>query len=135
MKHTTKWLRAEAIGVLLAVLGAYAASGASWLLFIGLLLVPDLAMIGYAAGPRIGAMSYNLMHLYVWPALLLALWGVGIASWALAPGLIWATHIAMDRALGYGLKEPDAFKHTHLGWIGGLASAGDRAHPGTSRSV
>jgi hypothetical protein len=25
----------------------------------------------------------------------------------------------MDRIFGYGLKYPDAFQHTHLGWIGG----------------
>lgn len=30
----------------------------------------------------------------------------------------WAFHIGVDRALGYGLKLPDAFTHTHLGWIG-----------------
>lgn len=119
MTHTTKWLRAENIGVLVVVLGAYAATGGSWLLFLGLLLVPDLAMIGYVAGPRAGAVCYNVVHLYVWPVLLLGLWGLGVSAWGLAAGLIWAAHIAMDRAMGYGLKEPDAFKHTHLGWIGG----------------
>jgi hypothetical protein len=30
----------------------------------------------------------------------------------------WAFHVAVDRALGYGLKYPDSFAHTHLGWIG-----------------
>lgn len=30
----------------------------------------------------------------------------------------WAFHVGVDRALGYGLKMPDAFRHTHLGWIG-----------------
>ena len=28
-------------------------------------------------------------------------------------GLIWLTHIGVDRALGYGLK-PTGFKDTHL---------------------
>jgi hypothetical protein len=28
--------------------------------------------------------------------------------------LIWFAHIGIDRALGYGLKYPDAFKHTHF---------------------
>jgi len=32
--------------------------------------------------------------------------------------LIWTAHIAMDRALGYGLKYPTSFKKTHLGWLG-----------------
>jgi Domain of unknown function (DUF4260) len=29
-------------------------------------------------------------------------------------GLIWFTHIGVDRALGYGLKYPTGFKDTHL---------------------
>jgi hypothetical protein len=33
--------------------------------------------------------------------------------------LIWFAHIGMDRALGFGLKYPTAFRHTHLGRIGG----------------
>ena len=31
---------------------------------------------------------------------------------------IWVAHIAMDRALGYGLKLPTGFTDTHLGKIG-----------------
>lgn len=118
MTQTTRWLRAEGLAVLLAALAAYGLSGASWLLFAALLLVPDLAMAGYLAGTRVGAVTYNLAHLYLWPALLLVLWAAGLAEWALAPALVWVAHIGMDRALGYGLKEPDAFQHTHLGWIG-----------------
>ncbi len=122
MNIITRWLRIEGAAVFVAVLTAYAASGSSWLLFIGLLLAPDLAMAGYLAGPRVGALTYNAAHLYVWPALLLAGWAAGAVSWVLAPGLIWTAHIAMDRALGYGLKESDSFQHTHLGWIGGAAA-------------
>jgi hypothetical protein len=133
MDTTTRWLRIEGAAVLVAVLTAYAASGSSWLLFIGLLLVPDLSMLGYLAGPRIGAMSYNAAHLYAWPALLLAGWGAGLAVWTLAPGLVWAAHIALDRALGYGLKEPDSFQHTHLGWIGGASAPA--AQPESSSTI
>lgn len=114
MNRTTPWLRAEGLAVLLAALTAYAASGLSWLLFAALLLVPDLSMAGYLAGPRLGAVLYNMAHLYAWPLLLIVLSWMG-APWALGPGLVWGAHIAMDRALGYGLKEPDAFQHTHLG--------------------
>lgn len=32
-------------------------------------------------------------------------------------GIVAWCHIAMDRMLGFGLKFPDAFEHTHLGWI------------------
>lgn len=119
MTYTTKWLRCEGAGIFLIAVGLYAATDSSWLLFLGLLLVPDLSMLGYVAGPRIGAIAYNAAHLYLWPMLLLTLWAAAVVEWGLATGLIWGAHIAMDRALGYGLKEPDAFKHTHLGWIGG----------------
>jgi hypothetical protein len=30
----------------------------------------------------------------------------------------WVFHIAVDRALGYGLKTTEGFQHTHLGPIG-----------------
>jgi hypothetical protein len=33
-------------------------------------------------------------------------------------GLILFGHSSMDRVMGYGLKYPDAFQHTHLGMIG-----------------
>ena len=31
-----------------------------------------------------------------------------------AVGIIWTAHIAMDRALGFGLKYPTSFKDTHI---------------------
>jgi hypothetical protein len=37
---------------------------------------------------------------------------------ALGAGLIWCTHIGLDRALGYGLKYSTGFQYTHLGRIG-----------------
>lgn len=80
-------------------------------------LAPDLAMLGYLAGPKIGGRLYNLAHTYLAPAALAA-----FAFW-IAPGLlpiacIWLAHIGIDRALGYGLKSETAFGVTHLGHIG-----------------
>jgi hypothetical protein len=90
----------------------------SWWWFALLLLVPDLSMIGYLAGPRAGAFGYNMGHMLLWPALLLA-WGLPTDTrWVTAVGAIWMAHIGLDRALGYGLKLPDDFRHTHLGTIG-----------------
>ena len=37
--------------------------------------------------------------------------------------LIWVAHIGFDRMLGYGLKYPTAFGHTHLGVVGKLRRA------------
>jgi hypothetical protein len=118
MTRTTRWLRLEGAALLLALLAVYATAGLSWLLFAALILVPDLSMLAYIAGPRAGATVYNLAHVYLWPALLLGAWAVSGVTWALGPGLVWGAHIAMDRALGYGLKEPSSFQATHLGRIG-----------------
>jgi len=112
------WLRIEGLAVLLATLFCYQQQRASWLLFVALFLAPDLFMLGYLAGPRIGAAAYNIVHSYVLP--------LGLAAFALLDHrpallpyvLIWMAHIGADRALGYGLKYSSAFGHTHLGWLG-----------------
>jgi hypothetical protein len=111
-------LRLEGAAVFAAALAIYAAAGFSWPLFIVLFLAPDIAMLAYLAGPRIGAAGYNLTHTYVAAlALVLAGFFSGTAA-ATALGLIWVAHIGFDRALGYGLKYPTSFHDTHLGPIG-----------------
>jgi hypothetical protein len=111
--------RFEALVLLLAALALYARSAQSWWLFVILLLAPDLFILGYLAGPRVGAALYNFGHLLVWPALLVGL-GVLVANPGLTGwGAIWLAHLGMDRMLGYGFKLPTGFKDTHLGKIGG----------------
>ena len=108
-----EWAAVAAVAVVF-----YASSGVSWWLFAVLILAPDLSMLGYLAGPRVGAIAYNALHILVVP-LLLALAGyVLVNSMATAIGLIWIIHIAVDRALGYGLKLSTGFQDTHLGRIG-----------------
>ena len=90
----------------------------SWPAFALLFLAPDLAMLAYLAGPRAGAIAYNLVHTYALAlALMLAGFLVGVPA-AAAGGLIWIAHIGFDRALGYGLKYPTGFGDTHLGRSG-----------------
>jgi len=82
------------------------------------LLAPDLSILGYLAGPRVGAVTYNLVHNWALP--------VGFALLAIVIGELWpllaatalAAHVGWGRALGYGLKLPTGFKETHLGRIG-----------------
>lgn len=106
-------LRLEGTLVLIALIAAYWFMRANWLLFIVLLLSPDIAMLGYLRDTRVGAWSYNAFHTLAGPILLGAL---SVRFHYLAPlAVIWAAHIAMDRALGYGLKYEDSFGHTHLG--------------------
>ncbi len=107
-------------GLVLFVVAAvgFGATGFSWWWFAGLLLVPDVSMVGYLANPSVGAAVYNVGHTLVGPAALAVWWWVGgpLAVGMLAA--VWLAHIGMDRAFGYGLKEPTDFTHTHLGEIG-----------------
>lgn len=91
----------------------------AWWWFPALLLLPDVGMIGYAFGTRIGAMVYNVFH-HKALAIIVGLIGYSLSdNYVLLVGIIMFGHASMDRAIGYGLKYPDNFKHTHLGWIGG----------------
>jgi len=111
-------LRLEGLAAGAAALALYAHASFSWPLFALLILAPDLAMLAYLAGPRAGALGYNAAHTYV-PALALTLAGfLGGVPAVTAAGLIWVAHIGFDRALGYGLKYPTAFRDTHLGRVG-----------------
>ena len=111
-------LSLEWLAVLAAAVVAYAIAGFSWGLFALLILAPDLSMLGYLGGPRIGAIAYNAVHTLVAPAILaLAAWLLG-SPLAMALALILTAHIAADRALGYGLKYASGFKDSHLGKIG-----------------
>ncbi|SDY83319.1 DUF4260 domain-containing protein [Variovorax sp. YR634] len=111
-------LRVEGAVVLGVALAAYAQFGAGWGVFALWLLAPDLSLLGYLAGPRVGAALYNAAHSYVGPVLLLALGVLAAMPWAVAGSLIWLVHIGFDRALGYGLKYAAGFAATHLGRIG-----------------
>ena len=117
-KEVSYLLRLDGLVVFVATLVAYQALGGNWWLFALLILAPDLSMLGAMAGKVTGTRIYNLAHSYFVPV------GIGVAAWlagatAVLPYmLIWAAHIAIDRAVGYGLKYPGSFKDTHLGRMG-----------------
>jgi uncharacterized protein DUF4260 len=110
-------LRLEGALALGVGLAAYFHFGHLWWLLPALVLTPDLAFVGYLGGPRLGAAFYNCLHSYVGPLIVLAYGLLGDSSAAVAVALIWIVHIGGDRALGYGLKYPTAFKDTHLGRV------------------
>jgi hypothetical protein len=114
-------LRLEAAAVMAASLAAYAREGEGWLLFAVLFLVPDLSMLGYLGGRKLGAAAYNAAHSYLIPAALGAAGLVLSQPILVAIALIWVAHIGFDRMLGYGLKYEIAFGHTHLGTRGKAA--------------
>ena len=112
------WLRAEGAATFGAGLAGFLFLGLPWWAFPLLILAPDVSAIGYLRGPRVGAIVYNLVHDL---ATGVAVAGLGLAIGSVplaAAGAILVAHSGMDRMAGYGLKLPDAFKHTHLGWIG-----------------
>ena len=113
-------------GVLLRIEGAvvvalsvllYWLDGGSWVLFVLMFLVPDLSMLGYLAGRRVGAAVYNVFHTYALPSALAAYGLLGGSTVSVAVALIWFAHIGLDRMLGYGLKYSSGFKDTHLGRV------------------
>ena len=61
-------LRVEGVVLLVLSVLLYRVSGGGWLMFGVLMLAPDLSMLGYLAGPRVGAAIYNAFHTYALPA-------------------------------------------------------------------
>jgi len=117
------WQRLEGLALLAVAVLAYARFGEGWLLFAVLFLAPDLSVLCYLAGPRVGAWAYNLAHSLIGPLLLAATGGLTGGGLPVALALIWLAHVGFDRALGYGLKSPDSFGVTHLGLIGKARAA------------
>ena len=107
-------LRLEGAAVLAGSLVLYFHEGFGWLALVLLVLAPDLAMVGYAAGERVGSVTYDLAHNEVIPIALGVAGLLAGGSLAVQVALIWLAHIGMDRLVGYGLKYPTGFKDTHL---------------------
>lgn len=120
-------IRLEQVALLLLAIYLFSGLDLAWWWFPLLLLAPDLSMLAYLAGPRLGAYVYNLFHHKAIAVLLIlagALWALPSVEFA---GLLILGHSSLDRVFGYGLKYDDAFQHTHLGWIGGGQGPGSSA--------
>ncbi len=123
------WQRFEGLAVGVLAVIATVALGFSWWWLAALFLLFDVSALGYVAGPRVGAWCYNAVHNYVGPSVLGAIALVADVRNAGLMALAWAFHVAVDRALGYGLKHSDAFTHTHLGRIGSKGKGAGSAPP------
>ncbi|HJP71890.1 MAG TPA: DUF4260 domain-containing protein [Candidatus Limnocylindria bacterium] len=118
MAATDLILRAEAVALFIGGVLAFFALDGHPLWLIPLLLAPDLSMIGYAGGPRLGALTYNAVHNLVLAVGMLAVGWFLVGGLVAQLGAVLVAHVGMDRALGYGLKLPTDFRDTHLGRIG-----------------
>jgi hypothetical protein len=114
---TLERLEGLVLGALALMATWYFFSNYGWLIYVVLILLPDVSMIGYLRDPRLGAILYNLGHTFSLP-LILAVYGFYVQSpAAVLVALLWIAHIGIDRALGFGLKLPSGFKDTHLGTL------------------
>ena len=112
-------LHLEGAALFVAATAAWFVQGGSLTRFLLLLPLPDLLMLGYLAGGRVGALAYNAGHTTVVPLTLLL---VLLVRDGLAPDpsglamacLPWLAHIGFDRLCGFGLKYSGGFRHTHL---------------------
>lgn len=118
-------LQVEGLAGFGLALGLYFSLGGPVWLLVVLALAPDLSMVGYLRGPRVGSWTYNAVHTYTLPV---ALGGIGYwlgGSLAIELAAIWAAHIGADRSLGYGLKFESGFNDTHLSaGVWSLAASG-----------
>ena len=86
-----------------------------WWWYPALFLLPDLSMVGYLFNTRIGAFLYNLVHTLTMGIIVYLLGTYLRSDVVVLAGIILIAHSTFDRFMGYGLKYPDSFKHTHLG--------------------
>jgi len=108
------YLRVEGLAVLVGALAVYVDLGEPLWLLAALAFAPDLSMLGFLAGLRVGSYSYNVVHTYTTP---LALAGVGVwtdSALAIAVAAVCVGHTGADRLLGYGLTFESGFRDTRL---------------------
>jgi hypothetical protein len=106
--------RLEGLTIFLFSLLFYNFFGGNWLLFILLILLPDISMVGYIKNKKLGAFIYNLVHNYIL-GLVIILIAMSLQNiLVLEIGVILLAHVGMDRFFGFGLKYPSQFKDTHI---------------------
>jgi len=107
-------LRLEGLTVLLSAIIFYFSQDGNWIIFVLLVLAPDLGMLGYLMNTRIGAVIYDIIHTYALPMALLGLSLLADFPVGAQLAAIWLAHIGADRMFGFGLKYPTHFKDTHM---------------------
>ncbi|SNR93866.1 DUF4260 domain-containing protein [Hymenobacter mucosus] len=110
-------LKTEELAEAFLALVVFASLPYAWWVLPATFLLPDLSMIGYVAGPRVGAFCYNVAHHKALAVVGVLGWWLGLPVLMLA-GTVLLFHSAFDRMLGYGLKYMTGFQDTHLGRVG-----------------
>ena len=107
-------LRLEGLALFAGCVVVYGHLDFGWVLFLVLFLAPDLSALGFLAGGRAGAISYDLAHTLAFPFALATAGVLADAELAIQLALVWAAHIGFDRVIGYGLRYPASPRETHL---------------------
>lgn len=110
-------IKLEELAMFVLGIFLFSALDFAWWWFLALILLPDVSMVGYAFGNKIGAYFYNFFH-HKAVAITVYLFGMYLNNSAIQLiGIILFSHSAMDRMFGYGLKFTTSFHDTHLGEI------------------
>ncbi|AMR32303.1 hypothetical protein A0256_13185 [Mucilaginibacter sp. PAMC 26640] len=117
MGLTIKIEEAAITAVAIYFLSRYNLGMPVWI-WVFLFFSPDLSMLGYLVNTRIGAVTYNVFHHRAIALALLVIGFIMHIDLLITGGLLLVAHSSFDRMMGYGLKFPDDFKHTSLGWMG-----------------
>ena len=118
MKLSVLFQRLEAAALFVTMAIVFANRHFSWLEFIFIFLLVDFSIVGYLYNKKVGAVIYNSAHSLIAPLLLSGLSEVMYGKFLFPISVIWLAHIGADRMLGFGLKEIEGFRLTHLGRIG-----------------
>jgi hypothetical protein len=111
-------IQLEELGMLVLSIFLFNLLPFEWWWFFVLFLSPDISMLGYIAGNKVGAILYNIFH-HKGIGIALYISGFALDNDVLKlAGLILFGHASFDRMMGYGLKTFEGFKSTHLGTIG-----------------
>jgi hypothetical protein len=109
-----------AAGLFAATVAVGMRGDASGWLALGFAVMPDLSMLAGIGQPiNKGQLApravpfYNALHSLIGPVLLLAAalafgWS---PSW-IGAALAWATHIMVDRTVGYGMRTPEGYQRS-----------------------
>ena len=107
-----------AIALLVAAVATAIGSGTGYWQLAAFGLGPDVALfLGIGRGLERGRLHpravplYNLLHRFWLPLALGIAAAVGLVSTGyLVAALIWAFHVSLDRAVGYGLRTRDGYQ-------------------------
>lgn len=116
MKNTLKLEEFAMAGIAIYYLTTLNVGISQWW-YLLLFFAPDISMLGYLLGKKVGAISYNIFHHKLLAITTLLIGFLLQNNYLLLTGTILFGHSSFDRIMGYGLKYFDGFKHTHLGMM------------------